>query len=65
MKAEEIFNNKPYMTAQDIMKLFCCGKSKAYQIIREIKNVSDTLPFKGRVAQVDYEKWIKGGNNNA
>ena len=65
MRAEDIFNTKPYMTAKDIMDLFKCGKSKAYEIIREIKSVSSTLPFKGRVAQVDYDKWIKGGNHNA
>lgn len=62
MKAEQIFENKSYLDVFDIMNLFECGEAKAYSIIRAIKAVSSTIPIKGKVAQIDYERWIRGGS---
>ena len=61
MTAEDIFAKKPFLDVTDIMILFECGENKAYSIIRAIKSVSSTIPIRGKVAKVDYDKWIKGG----
>lgn len=60
MKAEKIFESKSYLDVFDIMVIFECGEAKAYSIIRAIKSVSSTIPIKGKVAQIDYERWISG-----
>jgi len=65
VKAEDIFKEKPFLNYADIMKIFRCGENKARAIIRAIKSVSDTIPIQGKVAQVDYEKWLKGGERDA
>lgn len=49
---------KFYYDVFDIMRLFNVGKSKAYNIIAEIKVVSNILPIAGRVAITDFQVWM-------
>lgn len=49
--------DKLYYDYLDIMKMFNCGRDRAYAIIRSIKSVSDSLNIKGRVTRNDYLAW--------
>lgn len=51
---------KPYLDAQDIMKIMNCGRNKAYEYIRAIKSVSDVANTAGRVMVRDFNIWAYG-----
>ena len=48
---------KQFYNSADIMKMFQCGKSKAFSIIRSIKSVSDIVGLSGKVTKTDYLAW--------
>ena len=47
--------NKYYYDVYDIMRMFKVGQSKAYNILAEIKVVSNTLPVVGKVTTADFQ----------
>ncbi len=53
--------DKQVLTVEDIMKIFSCGRAKAYSIIRGIKAVSDIAGFSGTVTISDYLRWYWRG----
>lgn len=63
---EELFQKRQYLRAADIMRLYDVGRSKASEIIKAIKTVSDIAHIAGRVTVSDYVAWYnhylpKGG----
>ena len=60
MTKVEILTERQFLNVADIMKVFDCGRDKAYSIIRGIKSVSDIARIKGKVTITDYEKWFNG-----
>ena len=50
--------NKYYYDVYDIMRMFKVGQSKAYNILSEIKVVSNTLPVAGKVTITDFQAWL-------
>lgn len=48
---------KEYLDKYDIAKMYNCGLSKAMDMIRGIKSISDTLGYKGRITKLDLERW--------
>ena len=50
--------NKYYYDVYDIMRMFKVGQSKAYNILAEIKVVSNTLPVVGKVTTADFQAWL-------
>lgn len=54
---EELFEKRQYLRATDIMRLFDVGRTKASEIIKSIKLVSDIAHVKGRVTVSDYVAW--------
>jgi hypothetical protein len=55
---------KLYYDKDDIMDIFCCGKDKALQIIRCIKNYTgDRLKIKGKVLVTEFNEWLQGSKN--
>lgn len=49
---------KEYLSIADIQGMFGCGKNKAEQIIRCVKDyVKDPLPLRGKVLVTEYEAW--------
>lgn len=57
MDKEELFEKPQYLGVEDIKRIFDCGNTKAWEIIRNIKSVSDRLNISGKVTISDYEKW--------
>ena len=55
---EEIFS-KEILTVDDITKLFECGLTTAYKIIREIKAKFDRLKISGIIHVQDYIDYYK------
>ena len=51
---------KPYLDVSDIMEIMDCKRSKAYEYIRVIKEVSDVGRTKGRVMRQDFDRWAYG-----
>ena len=51
---------KPYLDVGDIMEIMDCKRSKAYEYIRVIKEVSDVGRTKGRVMRQDFDRWAYG-----
>jgi len=51
--AKEVYN------VDDIAEMFDISKDTAYDYIRSIKSVSDTLGLAGKVHKQDYEFWLK------
>lgn len=58
MCSRQILQEKEVLNVQDIKLIFGVGTSKAYQIMRCIKSVSDRLDIKGRVHVKDYFDYI-------
>ena len=53
---------KQYYDKYDIMSIFGCGKDKALQIIRCIKDYTgDRLKLKGKVLVTEFNQWIERG----
>lgn len=50
---------KEVLTTKDLAEILCIGKTKAYQIMREIRYVSDTLKISGIVHRQDYEAYLE------
>lgn len=48
---------KQVLTIKDIQEMFDVKYSKASQIIRAIKSVSDICGIRGKIFQEDFEKW--------
>ena len=57
LSIQEILN-KECFNVNDISILFNLKKSKAYQMLRQIKHYSDILGIAGRCHKKDYEKYI-------
>ena len=55
---EEMLNDKVYLRAPDLMKIFDCGQGKAYGFINAIKLHSDTLTIQGKVTVTDFRNWF-------
>ena len=53
---------KRFYSVADIEQMFCCGRNKASQIIREIKAYSNSLPIRGKVLVTDFEVWYNRPN---
>lgn len=49
---------KLYLDNNDIRNMFGCGKNKAYEIIRSVKIVSDTLNLSGKITRKDLDNWL-------
>lgn len=49
--------DKQFYNCADIMKMFQCGKNKAFSIIRSIKSVSDIAGMPGKITKTDYMAW--------
>lgn len=49
--------DKRYYDVYDIMRIFDVSRSKAYDILAEIKVVSCILKVAGKVAVTDFEAW--------
>lgn len=60
MTKVEILTQQQFLTIADLQKVFDCGLSSAYKIMREIKTISDSLKIKGKVTVKDYEIWFNG-----
>ncbi|MEG2453538.1 MAG: hypothetical protein RSB20_01585 [Clostridia bacterium] len=58
MTREELLENRQFLDAKDITKMFCCGLTTAYSIINGIKSVSDIGNRAGRILVRDYENWL-------
>lgn len=55
---------KLYYDKYDIMEIFCCGKDKALQIIRCIKDYTgDRLKIQGKVLVTEFNEWLQIKNN--
>jgi hypothetical protein len=56
---------KQYYDKHDIMNIFGCGKDKALQIIRCIKDFTgDRLKIQGKVLVSEFNEWNLGIKNN-
>lgn len=51
-------DEKYYYNVYDIMRMFDVGQSKAYNILAEIKVVSNTLHVAGKVTIADFQAWL-------
>ncbi len=70
MGYEEIFTvtDKDFLDVHDFMEMTGLADGRCYQIIREIKSVSDIFKIAGMVHRVDYYNYIvyrtKNGGSN-
>lgn len=49
---------KFYYDVYDIMRMFGVGRCKAYDLLAEIKVVSNSLPVAGKVTIADFQAWF-------
>lgn len=57
MSTKEILE-KEVLDINDLKNIVNIGSTKAYQLMREIKNVSDRLKIRGRIHIKDYQEYI-------
>jgi len=58
LTAKEILEQKETYRNADIQVLFDVARSKASEMIRAIKSVSDRTGIKGRVHRLDYQDYL-------
>ncbi len=56
--------DKQFYDYIDIMRIFQCGRDRAFSIIRSVKSVSDIAGLSGKVTKTDYIAWYNAPLEN-